>query len=59
MSRLFDDNTVKRLFTDLLAAYDNLTVVQTRCTELLEENRRLKAELDRMREKVVVDGGAV
>jgi hypothetical protein len=36
---------LSKKLAELVAVYENLTAVQERCNELLEENRALKAKL--------------
>jgi hypothetical protein len=38
----------------VVAMFDNLTTTQARCTELLEENRRLKSNLRAFKEALVI-----
>lgn len=51
-ARLAYRESLFHLSADLKAAYENLTACQTRCGELLEENRELRKAL----ENVAVNG---
>ena len=46
------EKSIGDLARDLTQAYEQLTAVQARCTELLEENRRLRRKLDTLIELV-------